>query len=85
MLICMLPPHQLSVSTSAAAYNSVTQVHAGIHTPICEQNDRQVQKILPCLKLRLRAVIMFKMLGFQNKVAAKISSGNTHYKGVNIP
>ena len=26
--------------------------------PPCEQNDKQVQKILPCPKLRLRAVIM---------------------------
>ena len=56
----MLSQHQLSVYTNAAAYivvvGHVTQVHAGVYTPVNRMTDRC--KNITFLQLRLRAVII---------------------------
>ena len=72
---CMLPPHQLRPTSSAAAYILLVG-HVTCKAcwdtkpplPHCEQNSWHTpMKILPCPKLRLRAVITI-VLFFQAKL-----------------
>ena len=58
---CMLPPHQLSVSTSAAAYIVWPRCMLG-YTPLWTEWQTGA-KILPCPRLHLRAVKMINWEG----------------------
>ena len=56
---CILPPHQLRLNTSAAAYILLAHCMLGYHTPhppVNRMNDRHLQKHNLC-KLRLQAVM----------------------------